>query len=62
ELDRLRRDLRAAVRDALRKGGVHTGGLIAHRVRGGSCPRCGAALGRAAVGGRTTFWCPAEQR
>jgi formamidopyrimidine-DNA glycosylase len=61
ELDRLRRELRAAVRDALRKGGVHTGGLIAHRVRGGTCPRCGATLDRATVGGRTTFWCPDEQ-
>jgi formamidopyrimidine-DNA glycosylase len=61
ELDHLRRVLRAATRDAIRKGGVHTGDLIAHRVRGGSCPRCGEALQRATVGGRTTFWCPAEQ-
>ncbi|MDP9400655.1 MAG: formamidopyrimidine-DNA glycosylase [Actinomycetota bacterium] len=62
ELDRLRRELRAAVRDAIRKGGVHTGGLIAHRARGGTCPRCGTALERATVGGRTTWWCPSEQR
>lgn len=25
------------------------------------CPRCGAALRRAKVGGRTTYWCPACQ-
>jgi formamidopyrimidine-DNA glycosylase len=61
ELDRLRRALRAATRSAIRKGGVHTGAFIAHRVRGGCCPRCGATLARATVGGRTTFWCPVEQ-
>jgi formamidopyrimidine-DNA glycosylase len=61
ELARLRRELRAAIRSAIRKGGVHTGELIAHRARGGHCPRCGAELRRAKVGGRTTWWCPAEQ-
>jgi formamidopyrimidine-DNA glycosylase len=61
ELDRLRRELRAAVRSAVRRGGVHTGALIGHRRRGGHCPRCGAGLRRATVGGRTTWWCPAEQ-
>jgi formamidopyrimidine-DNA glycosylase len=62
ELDRLRRELRAAIRSAIELGGVHTGDLIEHRVRGGHCPRCGAELERATVGGRTTFWCPEEQR
>jgi formamidopyrimidine-DNA glycosylase len=61
ELDRLRRELRGAIRSAIRLGGVHTGELIEHRVRGGHCPRCGAELERATVGGRTTYWCPAEQ-
>jgi formamidopyrimidine-DNA glycosylase len=61
ELDRLRRELRAAVRSAIRKGGVHTGALIRHRRQDGRCPRCGTALQRATVGGRTTWWCPAEQ-
>jgi formamidopyrimidine-DNA glycosylase len=61
ELDRLRRALRAATREAIRRGGVHTGELIPHRVRGGHCPRCGAELRREQVGGRTTYWCPAEQ-
>ena len=58
QLDRLRRELRAATRDAIRLGGVHTGRFIAHRERGGACPRCGTPLERATVGGRTTFWCP----
>src|SRR5215210_3035501 len=58
ELDRLRRELRAATRSAIRKGGAHTGDLIGHRVRGGACPRCRTPLERATIGGRTTFWCP----
>jgi formamidopyrimidine-DNA glycosylase len=62
ELDGLRRALRAATRLAIRRGGVHTGDLIPARVRGGTCPRCGTELERATVGGRTTYWCPAEQR
>ena len=61
ELDALRREVRAAVRSSLRRGGAHTGDLIPHRVRGGVCPRCGAELTRATVGGRTTYWCPSEQ-
>jgi formamidopyrimidine-DNA glycosylase len=61
ELDRLRRTIRAAARAAMRKGGVHTGRMIGARRRGGLCPRCGASMERAQVGGRTTFWCPAEQ-
>jgi formamidopyrimidine-DNA glycosylase len=58
ELDHLRRILRAATRSAIRKGGVHTGEFIPFRKRGAACPRCSAALERATIGGRTTFWCP----
>jgi formamidopyrimidine-DNA glycosylase len=61
ELDRLRRALRAAVRSAIRQGGVHTGAFVAARDRQGACPRCGHALERATVGGRTTYWCPTCQ-
>jgi formamidopyrimidine-DNA glycosylase len=62
DLDRLRREVRAAMRSAVRRGGAHTGDVIAERRRGGHCPRCGAEMARATVGGRTTFWCPIEQR
>jgi formamidopyrimidine-DNA glycosylase len=57
DLDRLRRELRSAVRSATRQGGVHTGRFV--QVRGGpeGCPRCGSPLSRATVGGRTTYWC-----
>jgi formamidopyrimidine-DNA glycosylase len=61
ELDRLRRATRAAVRSASRQGGVHTGRFVMARDRDGACPRCGHALERATVGGRTTYWCPACQ-
>src|SRR3954463_12360627 len=61
ELDGLRRAIRAAMRDAIRLGGAHTGHLIAHRVRGGRCPRDKTELARATIGGRTTFWCPVCQ-
>jgi formamidopyrimidine-DNA glycosylase len=61
ELDDLRRKLRAATRDAIREGGVHTGRFVQARGRGGSCPRCGSDLERATIGGRTTYWCPVCQ-
>jgi formamidopyrimidine-DNA glycosylase len=58
QLDALRRAIRAATRDAIRLGGVHTGRFMPARVRGGVCPRCRAPLERDTVGGRTTYWCP----
>src|SRR5581483_6598666 len=58
ELDRLRREIRSSVRDAIRKGGAHTGRFIAGRGRDGVCPRDGHPLERARIGGRTTYWCP----
>jgi formamidopyrimidine-DNA glycosylase len=61
ELDRLRREIRAAIRDAVRLGGVHTGKLMEARKARADCPRCGTPLTAAQVGGRTTVWCPREQ-
>lgn len=61
ELDELRRDLRKAIRLAIRHGGVHTGEVIPYRKQGAHCPRCGTAMRRATVGTRTTWWCPKEQ-
>ena len=66
ELDReevavLHRKLRAAIRHAVKRGGVHTGEIIEHRRRGDHCPRCGAPMQRDTVGGRTTWFCSAEQ-
>ncbi len=61
ELDRLRRELRAATRSAIRKGGVHTGEFIPARRLTHVCPRDGHSLSRATIGGRTTYWCPVCQ-
>jgi formamidopyrimidine-DNA glycosylase len=61
DLTALHRALRSATRAAIRHGGVHTGTVIAHRRADGHCPRCGAAMQRATVGGRTTWFCPREQ-
>jgi formamidopyrimidine-DNA glycosylase len=66
ELDRaevavLHRKLRAAIRHAIKRGGVHTGEIIEHRRRGDHCPRCGAPMQRDTVGGRTTWFCSREQ-
>jgi formamidopyrimidine-DNA glycosylase len=61
ELALLHRELRRAIRSAVRHGGVHTGEVVRHRVAGGSCPRCGAPMASGQVGGRTTWWCSREQ-
>jgi formamidopyrimidine-DNA glycosylase len=61
EVAHLRRALRATIRVLTGRGGAHTGDLQPARRRGGSCPRCGAALRRDVIGTRTTFWCPVEQ-
>ena len=61
EVARLHRARHKATKAAIRHGGVHTGTVIPHRARGEHCPRCGAAMTRGTVGGRTTWWCPDEQ-
>lgn len=57
----LHRRLGATLRMLIRRGGSHTGDLMAARRPGGRCPQDGAALGRSTVGGRTTWWCPEHQ-
>jgi formamidopyrimidine-DNA glycosylase len=56
------RAVRTTLRTLGRRGGSHTGDLMPARVPGGACPRDGAALVRATVGGRTTYWCAHHQR
>jgi formamidopyrimidine-DNA glycosylase len=60
ELDHLWRTTRRVLRTTIRRGGAHTGDLNEHRHEAGMCPRCGTPLRRARIGGRTTYWCPAE--
>lgn len=61
ELDVLRDCLRSAIRAALKPSGGSGRGRFAKARRGGECPRCKGELGRATVGGRTTYWCVNEQ-
>jgi formamidopyrimidine-DNA glycosylase len=61
EQARLLRATRGALREALRDGGVHTLTIVPRRRRGGTCPRDHAPMQTGTVGGRTTWWCPAEQ-
>jgi formamidopyrimidine-DNA glycosylase len=62
QVDRLYEAQHAAVEEAVEGGGVHTLAMVPARIPGGICPRCGAAMLRGEVGGRTTFWCSREQR
>ncbi len=62
ELRLMHRLLRTTVAALLRRGGSHTGRLMASRMRGGTCPADGHPLTVSVVGGRTTYWCPTHQR
>jgi formamidopyrimidine-DNA glycosylase len=61
DVQRLHRAVRRAVDRAVAGGGVHTLSLLDFRRAGAQCPRDGAPMARATVGGRTTWWCSREQ-
>jgi formamidopyrimidine-DNA glycosylase len=61
DVERLYRALHRTVETAITKGGVHELSLLPFRKAGATCPRCGAPMARATVGGRTTWWCTREQ-
>lgn len=44
------------------RGGSNCGDLFAERAAQGRCPRDGAELAHATIGGRSTWWCPTHQR
>jgi formamidopyrimidine-DNA glycosylase len=64
----LYREIRWVCREALRIIGAKwddlpTSWLFSHRwKKGGTCPRTGAKLQHATIGGRTTCWSPARQK
>ncbi len=62
EVRRLRGQIVRTVERLVRRGGSHLVVIMEHRRPGGRCPRDGAELLRATVGGRTTWWCPVHQR
>jgi formamidopyrimidine-DNA glycosylase len=61
EVRRLHRNLHRTLSELLELGGSHLGELMGERHRDGRCPKDGALLSRATVGGRTTYWCPQHQ-
>jgi formamidopyrimidine-DNA glycosylase len=61
DVDRLLRAVRRSVGSAVAGGGVHILPILAFRVPGAACPRCGALMEHGTIGGRTTWWCPREQ-
>ena len=61
DVDHLLRSTRQAVRAAIKGGGVHTLKVIPFRHEGGRCPRDHAPMVMSKVGGRTSWWCRAEQ-
>jgi formamidopyrimidine-DNA glycosylase len=62
ELRTLHSAMRSTLRQLGRRGGSHMGELMDERHAGGRCPKDGAELRTATVGGRTTWWCPQHQR
>jgi formamidopyrimidine-DNA glycosylase len=61
-LNRLYEALQASIAHAIAEGGVHKGEIIGFRRAGAECPRDGAGMTKATIGGRTTWWCPRCQR
>jgi len=59
--DRLFRSFNATMRTLGRRGGSHTGDHMEARFPGAYCPRDGAAMNSATIGGRTTYWCSMHQ-
>lgn len=62
DVERLLRATRGAVSAALKHGGVHTLRVIPFRKAGAQCPRDHAPMVRGKAGGRTSWWCSAEQQ
>ena len=61
ERDALWRVWKPTLRQLQRRGGSHLGDHMAGRTPGGFCPRDGAPLRTAVIGGRTTYWCSYHQ-
>jgi formamidopyrimidine-DNA glycosylase len=60
--NRLYRAFGQTMRTLARRGGSHTGDHMEGRFAGGLCPRDGAPMLSATIGGRTTYWCSLHQR
>ena len=60
--DRLFRAFNKTMRTLGRRGGSHTGDHMEARFPGAYCPKDGAAMNSATIGGRTTYRCSLHQR
>jgi len=58
----MRRILREAIARKIRHAGYPPRYLIHHREEGDRCPRCGGAIQRSVVFGRTTYFCGKHQK
>jgi formamidopyrimidine-DNA glycosylase len=58
----LHRTIKRTLPQLQKRGGSHTGELMAARFPGGLCPKDGTPLTISTVGGRTTYWCSFHQR
>jgi formamidopyrimidine-DNA glycosylase len=58
----MRRILREVIARKIRHAGYPPRYLIHHREEGDRCPRCGGAIQRAVVFGRTTYFCGKHQK
>jgi formamidopyrimidine-DNA glycosylase len=69
EIDGLFKTVRRVLQEAIRRGvlsegfegAVPGGWLLAHRERGGRCPRCGEVLQTSNIAGRTAYFCASCQ-
>jgi formamidopyrimidine-DNA glycosylase len=62
ERKRLHAQVLAVTAELLDRGGSHLGDFMTARSRFAWCPRCGRSVRHDRVGGRSTFWCPFEQK
>lgn len=58
---RLYRSFNQTMRSLTTRGGSHLGDHMDARFPGGFCPKDGAAMRVATIGGRTTYWCSLHQ-
>ena len=62
EIRRLSATIAETVERLTAAGGSNCGDSFALRAAGAICSRCGGAMDRGSVGGRTTWWCTSHQR
>ncbi|MBD3237028.1 MAG: Fpg/Nei family DNA glycosylase, partial [Candidatus Eisenbacteria bacterium] len=58
----MRTILEAAISARVRPGEFPSYFILPHREEGAACPRCGRTLETIQVSGRTTYYCPRDQR